>query len=76
VQDDHRLLDDLLLNSIVVGQIVAEAAARLGLPRVTSPTDFADATLRQVAQALGELLETKGSVPDRELECFPPGVDS
>ena len=76
VQDDHRLLDDLHMNSIVVGQIVGEAAAHLGLPRVASPTDFADATLSQVARALGELLETKGSAPDRELQLFPPGVDS
>ncbi len=56
VRDDSRLLADLQLNSITVGQLVAEASRRLGLAPPASPTDYAPATLAQVAQALAEQL--------------------
>ncbi len=55
VQDDHRLLSDLHLNSISVGQLVIEATRRLGLSPPVAPTVLADATIRQVVDALGEM---------------------
>jgi enediyne polyketide synthase len=54
VRDEHRLLSDLHLNSIAVGQLVVEACRQLGLPPPSSPTDYATATVGQVAEALAE----------------------
>ncbi len=76
VKNDSKLLSDLHLNSISVGQLVAEAARRLGLPRPVSPTDYADATVSEIAQALDELLRADSATPTVETEMLPAGVDS
>src|SRR5262249_51176601 len=55
VKDDDRLLGQLHLNSITVGQLVAEASRRVGLPPPVAPTDYAMATVAEVACALDEL---------------------
>jgi enediyne polyketide synthase len=76
VRDDDRLLGQLHLNSITVGQLVAEASRRVGLPPPVAPTDYADATVSQVACALEELARTREATPAAAEERFPPGVDS
>jgi enediyne polyketide synthase len=58
VGDDSRLLDDLHLSSITVGQIMGQAAAQLGVSAAHAPTNFATATVRELAEALEELAET------------------
>ena len=58
VRDDSLLLDDLHLSSITVGQIVNQAAQLLGVPAAAAPTNFATATLRELADALDELTST------------------
>lgn len=58
VQPDSRLLDDLHLSSITVGQVLGQAAQELGLPASQVPTTFATATLQELATALDELRET------------------
>ena len=75
VQDESRMLSDLHLNSITVGQLVAEAARRLGLPPLIGLNDFANATVGSMAQALEELLRTGRNSP-AEILAVPPGVDS
>jgi enediyne polyketide synthase len=51
--DDHsRLLGDLHLNSLSVGQLAVEAARQLGLHVPAAPGDFATATVGQMAEAL------------------------
>lgn len=73
IGDHHRLLSDLHLNSITVGQLVSEAARRLGLTPPLSPTDYADASIAEIAQAFENLSETTDlEKPDP----FPLGVDS
>lgn len=74
IQDESRLLSDLHLNSISVGQLVAEAARRLGLKPPSSPTDYSRATVAEVAQALQEQEALSGvvTVPD----AVPAGVDT
>jgi len=68
-----RLLSDLHLNSIMVGEIASEAARLLGAPPLRSPTEYADAEVGQLAEALQELVETGGEArPDAEET--PPGV--
>ncbi|MGK7887576.1 MAG: SDR family NAD(P)-dependent oxidoreductase [Crocosphaera sp.] len=73
IQEDHRLLGDLHLNSISVGQLVAEAARRLGLAAPVSPTDYAKATVGDIAEALEDLGEIKEI---KVIEKALMGVDS
>ncbi|MGB5768445.1 MAG: beta-ketoacyl synthase N-terminal-like domain-containing protein, partial [Crocosphaera sp.] len=73
IEEDYRLLGDLHLNSISVGQLVAEASRRLGLSAPVSPTDYANATVGDIAQALTDLGQTKDIKP---IETLPLGVDS
>ncbi len=49
-----RFLSDLHLNSLAVGRIVARSAPRAGAPPFRAPTEFADASLEMLAQALEE----------------------
>lgn len=52
VDTDSRLLDDLHLSSITVGQVVNQVAQALGIPPVQAPTNFATATVGELAEAL------------------------
>ncbi|HEX7737845.1 MAG TPA: SDR family NAD(P)-dependent oxidoreductase, partial [Ktedonobacteraceae bacterium] len=76
VDDHHRMLNDLHLNSITVGQIVSEAARSLGLLPPTALTEYADATLAEIAQALTELKQTGGTLELEERMKMPSGVDT
>ncbi len=74
VSEDSRLLSDLHLNSISVGQLVVEASRRLGLRPPAAPTEYARATVGEVAQALEEqvaLGETRSADAGA-----PAGVDT
>jgi enediyne polyketide synthase len=71
IRDDSRLLSDLHLSSISVGQLVGEAARRLGLRPPASPTDYARATVAEVAEAL----QQQSAAPS-EPAGAPAGVDS
>ncbi len=75
VRDEHRLLGDLHLNSITVGEVVARAARRLGLLPPAAPTEYANATVADVARALEELAGTGAAVPaDAAADADPPGL--
>jgi len=76
IRDSDRLLSDLHLNSITVGEIISEAAKRCQLPPPLALTEYADASVAEIATALEDLQKTSGQMlqnPDSE---FPPGVDS
>ena len=75
VMDHHRMLSDLHLNSITVGQLVSEAARHLGLPRVLGLTDFANASVAEMARALEELKQADGGPRAEDSRRQPPGVD-
>ncbi|MFY9622473.1 MAG: type I polyketide synthase [Pyrinomonadaceae bacterium] len=75
VNADDRLLSDIHLSSIAVGQVVTEAARILDLPRPLSPTDFADVTVREVSAAL-EQQKQLGSKTLAEADQPPAGVDT
>ncbi|MFF4562694.1 SDR family NAD(P)-dependent oxidoreductase [Streptomyces sp. NPDC001435] len=62
VDPDSRLLDDLHMSSITVGQIVNQAASRLGIAAAQVPTNFATATLAELAEALETVVSTGGAV--------------
>lgn len=52
---ENRMLSDLHLNSITVGQILAEASRALGIVRSASLLQYADAKLGEIVQALEDL---------------------
>lgn len=66
VDPGSRLLDDLHMSSITVGQIVNQAASRLGIAAAQVPTNFATATLAELAEALDTLATTGGAAPSEE----------
>ncbi|UQX05363.1 type I polyketide synthase [Streptomyces sp. RerS4] len=61
VGDDISLIDELHMSSITVGQLVNQAATRLGIAAAHVPTNFATATLAQLAEALDTLAGTAGA---------------
>jgi enediyne polyketide synthase len=74
VKEGDRLLSDLHMNSISVGQVIAEAARRLGLPPPVALLDYADATLAEAARALEESARTGSAGPSEESDRFPAGI--
>ncbi len=75
IENESRLLDDLHLNSISVAQLVAEAARRLNLPPPTAPTNYANATLSELAGALETTARANNTDGDSDAEAYPTGVD-
>ncbi len=75
VGDGDLLLGDLHLNSIVVGQLVVEAARRLGLAAPAMPAEYSGATVAQVAGALREV-RASGAAPLADDAAPPAGVDA
>ena len=76
IRDESRMLSDLHLNSITVGQLVSEAAKQLGLARVVGLNEFADASVLDMARALEELKRVGGTARKEEQQKQPPGVDT
>ena len=58
VSPDSRLLDDLHLSSITVGQVVNQLAQRLGVPPAQMPVNFATATVQELAGTMQALADT------------------
>ncbi|WP_433236323.1 SDR family NAD(P)-dependent oxidoreductase [Actinomadura nitritigenes] len=58
VGDDSSPLDDLHLSSITVGQVMNQAARLRGLPAAQEPTNFATATVRELAEVLDAMAGT------------------
>jgi enediyne polyketide synthase len=75
IRDESRMLSDLHLNSITVGQLVSEAARRLGLARIVGLLDFANASVAELAGAMEELKRTGAPVHADDKRRQPPGVD-
>lgn len=58
VRPDSRLLDDLHLSSITVGQVVNQLAQRLDVPPAQMPVNFATATVRELAETMEAIART------------------
>ncbi len=76
VKPGDRLLNDLHLSSIAVGQLVADATRRLGLTPPARPTDAAGATIQDIADYLQQRLEQDVARPTGNKEEAPAGVGS
>ena len=71
MHDDLRLLSDLHLNSIAVAQLVTDICQYLDMRPPRAPTEYADASLGELAQALGEV---RALAPEDDMdEPFPAG---
>ncbi len=75
IENESRLLDDLHLNSISVAQLVAEAARRLAIPPPSAPTNYANATISEIAKALEATARAGSADDDSDAETNPTGVD-
>jgi acyl carrier protein len=53
-----RLLDDLNLDSIKSAELVAQTAKQLGIEGQIDPSNFANATIAEVVEALQELIQS------------------
>ncbi len=76
VGERDRLLNDLHLSSLAVGQLVSDAARALGLTPSAAPTDAANASVADIAQVLAQLAEqgpAGAAAPD---DAFPAGADT
>jgi enediyne polyketide synthase len=76
ITSESRLLSDLHLNSIAVEQLVIEAARLMNLPPPVSATDYANATVAEIARALEEQKQAGTAASTDEEAGLPPGIDS
>lgn len=74
IKNESRMLGDLHLNSITVGQIVISAARFLDAPPPISPTDFADASVAEIAEALEKFKAAK-TENGGTFDVLPKGLD-
>jgi enediyne polyketide synthase len=74
IQPASRLLRDLHLNSIIVGELVAAAARELGVAPPSQVLDLADASVGEVARVLDDLRSAPQQVA--AADASPRGVDT
>jgi enediyne polyketide synthase len=75
ISEGAHLLRDLHLNSIVVGELVASAARRLGMVPPRQLLEFADATVGETAKALERLRSAGANDASSSIEPAVAGVD-
>lgn len=75
LQPQKRLLADLHLNSISVGELVVAASRQLKIAPPAATLDYSNVTIAELAEGL-QALQIAGGHTDNQLEHFPPGVDN
>lgn len=75
VRGDSKLLDDLHLSSITVGQIVNQVATGLGIPAEQVPRNFATSTMQELADVFDALSRDPDAV-GRQAPTVPAGPAS
>jgi len=70
IQEHDRLLSDLHLTSIAVSELAARAARELGRQPLVAPGEFADATVRELADAIDS------DARELDLAKLVPGVSA
>ncbi len=76
IRNDSRMLSDLHLNSISVGQLVAEASRQMCLPHIIGTMEFANASVAEFARALDDLKRTGCAAKHNIGRNAPSGVDA
>ncbi|MDD4915297.1 MAG: type I polyketide synthase [Methylococcales bacterium] len=74
VLDRHRLLQDLHLNSITVGQLVTDLCRQLQLPLPLAPAEYAVSTVADIAEALAA--QQQNGMPQADSAAVAAGVDA
>lgn len=75
IDDNSRMLSELHLNSITVGEIVAKMTAAQKIPIPADITVFANSSIREIADAL-DALKTYGEGQSDKPPKVPAGVDT
>lgn len=77
VTSELHFLDDLHLNSLAVGRIVAAVSQQIGVAPPVALTDFANATLAELADTLNELraLGAGSASPSDRFEGVAPWIE-
>lgn len=75
IQGTSRLLSDLHLNSIKVGEILAHFTASLGLPATADPTRFVNSSLDEIVAFVETLSAQDGNAGDQDGGTVPAGLD-
>jgi enediyne polyketide synthase len=75
IENNNRLLSDLHLNSITIGQIVNEVGRKIGLNSPFDSTAYATSTVEEIAIAMQERLST-GEADSEALPRVPTGIDA
>jgi len=75
LQDSSRMMSDLHLNSITVGEVVTQLTASHGLKPLVDPTEYADASIDKIAAAVDQLLES-GGMEQEDGHSTPVGLES
>lgn len=75
LQDGNRMLSDLHLNSITVGEILADITRSRGMAALADPTEYANASITEIATAL-EALAACGNAAPLDTSIMPEGVGS
>ncbi|HYH07415.1 MAG TPA: type I polyketide synthase, partial [Thermoanaerobaculia bacterium] len=73
VQPTSKLLSDLHLSSITVARLLADAARAMGVPPLTDPMSFANATIEEATAALEALRGTEVAASEPR---FAEGVEN
>ena len=73
VQPGSKLLSDLHLSSITVARLLADAARAMGVPPLTDPMSFANATIEEATAALEALRGAEAAAPEAR---FAEGVEN
>ncbi|MFV3073455.1 SDR family NAD(P)-dependent oxidoreductase [Niveispirillum fermenti] len=75
IQGTSRLLSDLHLNSIKVGEILAHFTASLGLPATADPTRFVNSSLDEIVAFVETLSARDGNPGAEDGDTVPAGLD-
>jgi enediyne polyketide synthase len=74
IREEDHLLGDLHLNSLTVARIVAKAARRIDNSPPLAPTEFANATVRELADGLATLRSVGGMAHSERIAGIAPWV--
>ncbi len=75
LQPQKRLLADLHLNSISVGELVVAASQLLKIAPPAATLDYSNVTIAELAEGL-QAIQKEGGLANNQLEHTPQGVDN
>jgi enediyne polyketide synthase len=71
VRSDHKMLDDLHMNSLEVGQLIMQFATEQNIKMSSVPTEYANATITEISEVLEHAFKDS-SKPEDDLQGITP----